>query len=417
MATSLSDARIASENSEPNFSSDGLDGCVDTPPCCPAVPKRKRGVIPPETKLRASIENSRSLVEAASKLELSVSAVRRHAKTLGIRSKFRLGKELLPSDQELIGLLQESAKTTGLSSLAQKIGVTPTLLAAKAAELGVDGRRAVRPNLPDDDTLRHLIRSCKSMRALALELGVEDYHIRNQARRLKVWPGQPAEPDRDHLSTKCVPSSNLRSGQDGNLGEITELFEIASQALTAKEVELERERLEKMKLEAEAYRLRQKLSLLERKFTGNNSVLVPKTMDQMIKFIKEDLGDHIVVLKRAIKATHKIKDLNYDRLYTALNLLRNAYVPMKRGVLSKEEYEIMLAEASFEETASLSNDDNLSHFGYQATWENRTVKLDRHLKWGRDPKRLVRVYFHYCDVQQIVVVGWMPTHLDNASTN
>lgn len=134
-------------------------------------------------------------------------------------------------------------------------------------------------------------------------------------------------------------------------------------------------------------------------------------------FIQTGLGDCLVVLPRAIKATRKVKNFNVEKLYTALLLLRDAYQPMRSGLISPEDCEIQMREALFEEGPSLANSNKLASLGYQVEWNGRTILLDRHIKWGRDVKWLIRVYFHYCSASKTVVVGWMPTHLDTDATN
>ena len=354
-------------------------------------------------------------------LGVSQTTVAKHARRLGVRSEFRLGRERLPPDDILRGMLLEAGQGSGLKSLARNLHVTTTLLAAKAAEIGVDGRRQVRRGLPDDAALRQMISTCSSMSALAAHLGVADHHVRNQARRLNVRPGQDivlSEADNVSLIGGAATVDLDHAALQKQALEAQELFNLAAEDLAESEAERERLRLEKLQLEAETASLRaQLLALRQRASSSAAAVAPPETLDELLEFVERDLGPDVIVLPKAIKATRKCLDVNVERLYTALTFLRDSYVPMRKEQISPDAYAAALRDTLFEEQPSLADASKLSTMGYTASWEGRKVELERHLKWGRTPKRLIRVYFHYCDKRHKAVIGWMPTHLDTHSTN
>lgn len=380
-----------------------------------------RNPLPNPSDLAAMIEASPSLKEAAAKLGVSQTTVAKHARRLGVRSEFRLGRERLPPDDILRGMLLEAGEGSGLKSLARNLHVTTTLLAAKAAEIGVDGRRQVRRGLPDDAALRQMISTCSSMSALAARLGVADHHVRNQARRLNVRPGQDIvllAADDVCLNGGAAAVDLDHAALQKQVLEAQELFNIAAEDLAESEAERERLRLEKLQLEAETASLRaQLLALRERALSSAAAVAPPETLDELLEFVERDLGPDVIVLPKAVKSTRKCIDVNVERLYTALAFLRDSYVPMRKEQISPGAYAAALRGTLFEEVPSLADASKLSTMGYTASWEGRKVELERHLKWGRTPKRLVRVYFHYCDKRHKAVIGWMPTHLDTHSTN
>lgn len=391
---------------------------VDRPPTLRLQRRRKRGQT--DEQIAQAITTSSSFREAASKLGISVSSVRKHARRLNTRSAFRYGRELLPSDDELRKLLQEAASKRGICGLARDLGVRAVLLSEKAAELGVDGRRKVRPGLPDDETLIRLISQSDTMSAVARQVGVPDYTIRNQARRLQVWPGQKIAPARA-ADSECGNGGVDTSTPPEFHGEARALYdqvlEHASQELTKSEAHRHQLAAENVWLKAELVRLRNQPSQLGRASDGSPAgVAVPSSLDELFDFIASNLGPRVVVLPKAIKETRKATGVNVGRLYDALVVLRDAYVPMRIGAISMDEYTRLLRMARYEETASKSDANQLGK-EYDAYWGAKKIKLNRHLKSGTDPKWLIRIYFYFCEASARVIVGWMPTHLPTSHTN
>lgn len=419
------DARSASiDHDYANRALRAVESSANVAPGLTAVRRKQRPArnpLPDSSHLAAVIEASSSLKEAAAKLGVSQTTVAKHARRLGVRSEFRLGRERLPPDDILKGMLLDAGQGSGLQSLARDLQVTPTLLAAKAAEIGVDGRRQVRRGLPDDAALRQMISTCSSMSALAARLGVADHHVRNQARRLNVRPGQDiilSEADDICLKGGGATAHLDHAALQRQALEAQELFNLAAEDLAESEAERARLRLEKLQLEAETASLRaQLLAFRERASSSAAVVAPPETLEELLDFVDRHLGPDVIVLPKAIKATRKCLDVNVERLYTALTFLRDNYVPMRKGLISTDAYAAALRDTLFEEVPSLANASKLATMGYEACWEGKTVELERHLKWGRTPKRLIRVYFHYCDKRDKAVIGWMPTHLDTNSTN
>ena len=135
---------------------------------------------------RRTVETSKSLQEAATRLGLSKSYVTKRASRIGVRSRFRYGVEKLPPAEQLVGLMQEARDGRGRLPLARRLKVRPEVLADAAGELGMDCRYVVRLGLPDDETLQHELETCASLSELAREYAVAEHTIRNQLRRLGI---------------------------------------------------------------------------------------------------------------------------------------------------------------------------------------------------------------------------------------
>ena len=139
---------------------------------------------------------------------------------------------------------------------------------------------------------------------------------------------------------------------------------------------------------------------------------VPETVEEVCRFAETELGTRVFVMPKAIKETGKTRNLNVARLHDGLVFLRDVYVPYRRGELSNEEFKQAQTQSRFKESACFA-DRNVDRFdGYTAEWRGRTVKLDRHLKWSfGSTDTMIRIYFHYDEDEQCVVVGHMPSHL------
>jgi hypothetical protein len=55
---------------------------------------------------------------------------------------------------------------------------------------------------------------------------------------------------------------------------------------------------------------------------------------------------------------------------------------------------------------------------YSTTYKGKRVNLDMHVKGSndRDPRHAFRIYFHWYELDERVIVGWLPSHLDNVMT-
>lgn len=160
----------------------------------------KLRAMPSDDVIRHAVEHSHSFEEAASRVGLSKTCVRRHASRLGVRTRFLYGKERLPSDVALKAMLVDASKGKGMAELARRLGVTRKLLSEEASRLGVDGRVKVGAGLPADVTLLAELQACERFLDVAQRYGVLLHTVRNQARRL----GVPSPSKRD-TSTRVRP--------------------------------------------------------------------------------------------------------------------------------------------------------------------------------------------------------------------
>ena len=148
---------------------------------------------------------------------------------------------------------------------------------------------------------------------------------------------------------------------------------------------------------------------------------IPSTLDDFRDWCSMHLSGKVEVLNRAIHGIKKSKYEDVKLIYGALILLRDFYVPLKRGEGqdARGKYEEKLAELGLEETQTFSG-PTAGEQGdtYFVKFRNRKCPLDRHLKKGtsRDPRRCFRLYFFWHEDTEQVVVGWLPSHLENRAS-
>jgi hypothetical protein len=346
---------------------------------------------PDDQTIARVIAASPSLAAAGEALGYRTTWARRQAERLGVRSQYRLVEEVLPDDASLKAALSAGR---GLAALSRDLGVSREALARKADALGICGRKPVRAGLPDEETLIRDICSASSMAALARHYGVADHTVRNQSKRLGVRPGDPVPPPRP---AKEDPEAVARRAAE-NLA----LFEAASDELA--QVERQRDELaaRELVLRAEIERLRAPAPAVE---------VVPTDIDGILA--EAQATGSLVILPKAVKSARKATYVDLGKLRTILLLLRDAWVPMMRmdPGTTHEDVQARFGREGLDVGRPMRNLAKLKHLGYTATWKGKEILLDRRVKHGVDPARLIRVYFHYDEDTQVAVVGWLPTHL------
>lgn len=92
---------------------------------------------PTDPVIENTVRSSREFDEAAQRLGLSESCVRKHARRLGVATRSMLGIEHLPQDGILKGLLREAAERGELPALARVLSVSPGRLTEECERLGI----------------------------------------------------------------------------------------------------------------------------------------------------------------------------------------------------------------------------------------------------------------------------------------
>lgn len=148
---------------------------------------------------------------------------------------------------------------------------------------------------------------------------------------------------------------------------------------------------------------------------------IPRSLDvdTFERWCDAELSGSVVIGRRALKGIRTSVWEDEPLIYRALLLLRDFYVPMRinSGDAARREFEAALQALQLD----------LSHTGemvrtmsdlYSVQYERYKYPLDQHLKKGNshDPRHCFRLYFHWHAEDRMVLVGWLPSHLQNRAT-
>lgn len=153
----------------------------------------------------------------------------------------------------------------------------------------------------------------------------------------------------------------------------------------------------------------------------DDSVELPDNWDELENWCRQHLGDRVVVTPKAISAARNSKFENVPYCYDVLLFLAETYVPSRRGILDggsarleEEKHRLGIDVSKVGQAADMHRLQDT----YSVTYKGRSVPLNMHVSGSshRDPRKTFRVYFHWDDAGQCVVVGWFPGHLENRMT-
>jgi hypothetical protein len=153
--------------------------------------------------------------------------------------------------------------------------------------------------------------------------------------------------------------------------------------------------------------------------TTPEALEIPETLDQFEEWCKQHLVGAVELVNRAYQGVRKSGFHDPTFIYKSLLLLRDFYVPMRieGSPERRDAYLEQLAELQLED--SLTGDGvKYSEDLYSVQYAGSRRLLDRHLKGSnsRDRRFGFRLYFFWDEEGQVVVVGWLPSHLQNRLT-
>lgn len=145
-------------------------------------------------------------------------------------------------------------------------------------------------------------------------------------------------------------------------------------------------------------------------------IAIPESLNLFEDWCKEHLVGSVEMTNRAYQGIRKSNYHDPQFIYRSLLLLRDFYVPMRidNSAERRQLYEGALADLQLEESSTGEGVKYAADL-YSVQYGGSRRSLDRHLKGGdsRDRRYGFRLYFFWDDDEQIVVVGWLPSHLDN----
>lgn len=138
-------------------------------------------------------------------------------------------------------------------------------------------------------------------------------------------------------------------------------------------------------------------------------------LDRLDEWAAEN-SDRIIVMPRAIAAARKSNYHAPEHVFDALEMLADIYPAVKKGQMERDALlrrceELGLSIGKSGEAREARTPDE-----YFVRWRGERKFLEFHLGRGnaRDPRYSMRIYFAWCDTEEAVIVGWLPSHLQAA---
>lgn len=148
-----------------------------------------------------------------------------------------------------------------------------------------------------------------------------------------------------------------------------------------------------------------------------------KDYGEFNEWARDNLSGSVWVAPKAVKEVEKNGLFADPKLLgDALIMLDELYVPMRRdpGAEKRAAYERRLLELNCLDQPCFSEKGTIKGFpAYGVTYLGEKYWCDAHIKHGggTDPKRFFRIYYHWHEDDQVLIIGHLPTHLDNKLTN
>jgi len=351
--------------------------------------------------------------------ETAIPALEVHQSTLGAAHVIILtsAASFLLSDQvgKEFSVFRQGVRTyvTGFSPEFDQPSKHPLTLAARIANWSEGGTQGYKKMLVSRALARsvakpnreHLLPSFSAIRSVASrnqmrkarEAGSTDRELLKLAEEEIVYLTKTMQEERENNNELLKTADEERE----------EALQIAQQAkvrteMLGRRVELLNERLRSFDRE-------------------EDTVSIPSSLENIQNWCEEHLSGDVELHNRAYQGIKKSKYQDSKLIYSALLLLRDYYVPMKRngGAALQDQFITKCNELGLEESATFSG-DRWGQEGetYKVNYAGRKRLLDRHLKKGssKDERYSFRLYFFWDDNTEQVIVGWLPSHLDNSMT-
>lgn len=214
------------------------------------------------------------------------------------------------------------------------------------------------------------------------------------------------EQDNEQLRTEL---KEQREQYDGLLAAADAEREAAAQAASAAKAQA----LERL------HRIRALEQRLAKQDVGSPEAALPTNLDGFEDWCRENLAGAVELVSRAFQGVRKSEYHEPQFLYRVLLLLRDSYVPMRtEGTTERREiYQNALRDLQLEDSATGDGVKYASDL-YSVQYGGVRRTLERHLKGSnsRDRRYGFRLYFFWDEEDQVVVVGWLPSHLDNRAS-
>lgn len=145
--------------------------------------------------------------------------------------------------------------------------------------------------------------------------------------------------------------------------------------------------------------------------------------EDLPEWVAERLTGRLVLLPRALSAIRKAQYEDVELVYNCLLVLARHYRDMKLGHEgAREDWDDSLRKLSVSCSPTISKErageEGDTYFVRYPQSSGQKALLDTHLKKGtsREERYCFRLYFFWDSMEQQVVVGWLPSHLDTRAS-
>lgn len=140
------------------------------------------------------------------------------------------------------------------------------------------------------------------------------------------------------------------------------------------------------------------------------------------EWYERNLAGYLWISPKALRETRRSNFEKVELFCNTLILMRDAYVGWRKFQDQKklELYRNGLRDLKVEDSKCFSNPNDIKGFPeYSVSYRGGVYYCHDHLKYGSgcDGRFMFRIYYHWHEEEQILLIGYMPTHLDNNRTN
>lgn len=149
---------------------------------------------------------------------------------------------------------------------------------------------------------------------------------------------------------------------------------------------------------------------------------IPSSYDEMEEWVGRYLAGRLVLHPRALQGIKRARFDDVELAYKALLLLGNEYRDMRKGLLDQSKFQESMQELGLRCSGSISvsraGEQGETYFVRWPIGSDTRAFLELHLRKGidKDERLTLATYFFWDEDSQQVVVGWLPSHLENRMT-
>lgn len=155
----------------------------------------------------------------------------------------------------------------------------------------------------------------------------------------------------------------------------------------------------------------------------DSSIEIPEDYDDLPDWVSKNLASRLILHPRAIRAVRNACYEDVELVYRSLLLLANEYRNMKLGNEgAKEAFDNQMNALKVRCSPSISRErageEGDTYFLQYPSHSTNSRFLELHIRKGKDKNdhHCLAIYFFWDDETRQVVVGWLPSHLDNRLT-